>query len=483
MGEFSDYQIERLAIWPEIEKIIRSGKKNVTNEYRGMLHTEKEDIPILKIISIDAVRDYVNNIGDYVIVEFKMALGDYAMRMFPFRNNLEFSIKKIPLKEVFTVQDPDYKIEVTRYKAVFMMDQNPIINATELEQYDSESLNKVKIIDVKLQLLDRSLEPLRIKMVNGIYRNFTQKQLIHSMIGGQSMNVIVDGKPSIDGIDIVEPDNKEVIKHSIIPDGIHLINLTSYLQEEMNGVYNSGIGTYLQTYNKKKIWFVYSLFDFKRFNEDKNKIIFYSVTQEKLPSMNRTFRKENNTIHAIVTAGRKYQDSAEADYMNYGVGFRTSDARPYMNKPVSVTLQGPVGNRRSLNHEVSIHSRKDGLDYMPVSSRTLNANKFMAHRGISNNPFVDYSNVNARNTGRFDITWEMCDDTLIHPGMPCKYVYMDKTKLVELRGVVLFVHSFTSLYGNGVTNKSYKTMCVVTIATEKYKEKNELPKIKPHGIF
>lgn len=483
MADKSDYQIERLPIWPEIQKIIFSGKKNITHEYRGMLHTEKEDIPILRIISVDTVRDYVNNVGDYTIVEFKMALGDYAIRMYPYRNNLEFTIKKIPLKEVFTVKDPDYEIEIIKYKAVFMMDQNPIVNVSELEQYDPESLNKANVIDVKLQLVDRSLEPLRIKMVNGIYRNYTQKELIHSMLGGESMKVLIDGKPSIDGIDIVEPDNKEKVKHSIIPDGTHLVSLTSHMQEEMNGIYNSGLGTYLQIYKKKKFWFVYSLYDFKRFDEDKNKAIFYSVTQEKLPGENRTYRRENNILHVVVTAARRYQDSAEIDYMNYGVGFRTSDARPYMKKPVVITEEGPIGNRKSLNHEVSVEDRKDGLNYMPVTSRTLSSNKFIGHRGISNNPFVDYSNVNARNTARFDITWENADPNLLHPGMPCKYIYQDKTKLVELKGVILFVHVFVSIFGNGITNKSYKTMCSITIVTEKYKETPELSKIKPYGIF
>lgn len=479
----SDFQIEKSPIWPEIKKIIYSGKKDIRYEYRGMVHTEKEDIPVIRIISIDNIRDYVNNIGDHIHIEFKMALGEYAIRLYPYRNNLEFTIKKIPLKEWITRKDEKIPIETVRYKAVFILNQNPIVNVSELEHIDPESLNKVDIIDVKLQLIDRCLEPLRVKTVQGIFRNYKQKDIIHSLLGGESLKVLVDGKPSIDGIDIVEPDNKELIKHYVVPDGMHLIALTSHLQEEMNGIYNSGLGTYYQIYKKMKFWFVYSLYDFKRFDEPVNKAIFYAVTEEKLPGEDRTFRRENDIVHIVVTAARKYQDSAETDYMNYGVGFRTSDARPYMKKPVKITLAGPVGSRVNLNHEAAVEDRKDNLNYMPVTSRKLSSNKFFGHRGISSNPFVDYSDINARNTARFDLTWENADPQQLHPGMPCKYIYMDRNKLVELKGVILFVHIFTSVQGNGITNKTYKTMCSITIVTQKYKEKPELSKIKPFGVF
>lgn len=479
----SDYQLERSPLWLDIKKIIYTDQKPVRFELRGMLHTEKEDIPIMKIISIDTVRDYVMNIGDHIHIEFKMPLGEYAIRLYPYRNNLEFTIKSITLEAVQSIKDKKYPTTTERFKAVFLLNENPIVQANEMEMNDPESLNKVAIIDVKLQLIDRALEPLRIKTLGGIFRDYTQKELIHSLLGGESLKVLVDGKPSIEGLDIVDPDNSEKIKHSIIPDGMNLTTLTTHIQENMSGVYNAGIGTYLQTFKKKKFWFVYPLYNTKRFDDPVDKVIFYSVLQEKMPGHDRTYRKEEDVLHVIVSAAKKYQDSAESDYMNFGVGFRTSNANSYMKKPVTITEDGPIGERARLNTEVAIEDRKDSLNYMPLTSKMVNDNPFTNHRGISNNPFVDYSNVNARNTARIDMSWDNADHSLIRPGMPCKYVFLDRDKLIELKGTILFIHALTSLQGSSITEKTYRTVCTVTIVTEKYTLQPEISKIQPYGIF
>ena len=468
----AEYQIETSPIWMDIKSIIHSGKKPVKFSFKGMLHTEKEDIPILKIISIDVVRDYVNNISDHIQIEFKMALGDYAARLYPYRTNIEFSIKKIQLEEVSGGKEKDTDILIERYKAIFLTDQNRNIAASELSMYDTESLNKTDILDVKLQLLNRALEPLRIKTVSGVYRQVTQKQVIHNLLAGESNKVLVDGKPSIDGIDIVEPDNKRQIAHTVIKDGIHIVSIPTYLQQSMNGVYNSGIGTYLQTFNAKKLWFVYPLYNTNRFDEPVDKIIFYAIPEERLPGIDRTYNKDGSVIKVLANSTKKYKDSADTDYMNHGVGFRMPNADSFMKKPVEMSENGPTGMRARLNYEVASSERKDGLNYAPMSAN-----------GVSSNPYIDFSKVAARNVARLDLVWENANYDMICPGMPCKYIFLSNNKPIELKGIILFVHAFTSLQGNGITSNTYKTVCQVTIVTEKFVEDPEIPTIKAAGEF
>lgn len=322
----ASYQIEQTPLWLEVKAIVNSGKKPVKYSYKGMLHTEKEDIPILKVINIDIHRDYVNNVGDRIHIEFQMALGDYVSRLYPYRANLEFSIKKILLHETGGARDVEENIKIEKYKAVFMPEENPHVATTELEMIDVGSMNNMDLVIVKLDLLNRSLEPLRIKTVEGVFRNVTQKQVIHSLMMGESNKVKVEGKPAIDGIDLVEPNNTGINNHVVVKSGLRLVDLPSYLQYSMNGVYNAGIGTYLQTYNDKKLWFVYPLFDTTRFDKSTDKVIFYSLPQERMPGLDRTYNKDGSVTKILVTSTRKYKDNADNDSINFGVGFKMSNA-------------------------------------------------------------------------------------------------------------------------------------------------------------
>lgn len=453
-----NFQIEDSALWADIRSILKSSSKTVRFEYRAMLHTEVSDLVITKLISIDIVRDYVNNIGDSIIINFIMPLGDYKSKLYPYRDNLELSLKRIELEEVGTIQKKNTDAIVERFKAVFIQKSNPNISTTEADMIDAESLNKMDIIEVKLQLLDRSLEPLRIKTVSNVYRQVTAKKLIHSVLAGESLQVTVDGKPAIDGIDLVEPNNQEVKQHVILPQGIHITALPTYLQEKMGGVYSAGIGTYLQTYNKKKLWFVYPLFNTKRFDENVDKAIIYSVPKEKLMFSDRTYRKDANILHILATSNKMYKDTAETDYMNFGSGFRIADARSYMKKPVKLSEDGPEGSRVHLNHEVVIADRKDGLNYAPVIGEN-----------ITSNPFREYSKVLARYVARLDLEWENSDFSLLYPGMPCKYVFLQKEKIIELKGIIVFVHGLISLQGTKGTEATYRSTCSLTILLDSLK--------------
>lgn len=467
------FQIEDSPIWAEVKNITKSGPNPIKFEYKGMVHNEKEDIPILKIVSIDVMRDYVNNIGDRRVIEFKVGMGDYQARIYPYRTNLEFSIKKIQLKESTGSKDPNAKQVIERFKAVFMPKANPHMATTELSMIDIESLNKTDFVSCKLELLDRSLEPLRIKMVTGVFRNVTAKQIIVSVLGGESQKVQVDGKSSIDGIDVVEPDNASISNHIVLKDGLHITALPTFLQEYMNGVYNAGIGTYLQTYNNMKIWFVYPLFNTERFNNDLNRVVFYSIPQEKLPGIDRTYQVDGSLVKILVNSTRKYKDAAETDYMNHGVGFRQANANSFMKKPVQMTDKGPVGTRTNLVNEVAITNRNDGLNYAPVVSDS-----------ISSNPFREYSKVLARAVSRIDLVWENGNADLIYPGMPCKYVFLNNKNVpVELLGCILSIHSFTSMQDMGIANNIYKNVCHMTIVVTPESSQPTVPTTKPVGDF
>jgi hypothetical protein len=143
-----------------------------------------------------------------------------------------------------------------------------------------------------------------------------------------------------------------------------------------------------------------------------------------------------------------------------------ADARSYMKKPVTPTLDGPVAVRTQLNHEVAMKERKDGLNYAPEV-------------GVSANAYIEYSKVLFRNLAKLECIWNNGDIDLLYPGMPCKYMYLHNGEIKESLGVILFVHSMISPAQDGFTNSQYETQIKLVIMMEpleqEYKATNELP--------
>ena len=469
----SKYVLEESPLWLDIKSILTDGQKPIKYEYRGMLHTEKEDIAVYKVMALDVIRDYANKVGDVIRIELKMPLGDYAIRFYPFRNNLEFSIKKLLLKENSDDFEENAEVFVEKFKAVFLPEENPSISASDIERIDKETLDNADMVDVKLQLLDRSLEPLRIKTTQGVYKKYTPEELIHVLLGGESLKVSIDGKPSIDGLNLVEPDNKEKRDHTVVPTGTLITSIPTFIQEKKGGVYNAGIGTYLQTYKEEKLWFVFPQYNYKRFDTTKDdRLIIYAVPQERLDGVDRTYKVDGKILYVLTTENKRYRDNADLKYMNQGSGYRMPDARALMKKPVVLSEEGVKGNRVRYNHEATIEERDDGLNFAPVIPS-----------GPGSNPFREISRIAVRQMATIEFIWENSNPDLIYPGMPCKYVFLDDGEIRELRGTVLFCQSLTVLMGQGVSGRTYRTKSALTIVTEEKYNVREFKEYKSVGTF
>lgn len=454
---------ESSPMWLDVRDILGKAGSKTVYDYKGVVHTEKENIAVWDMNSIEIFRDYLNDIGEAVRITFKVGLGDYVKRIYPYRNNLEFTIKRTPLRESGSGKKKDAEISVTRYKAIFDTSKNPQVGISDLETHDHHTLNTVDFAEVYLELVDRSFEPLRIKTTGGSIQNTKMEDAIRCFLGHESSKVMINGKPAIDGIDIVPPDNKEVVSHIVIPHGTRVGLVPTILQNKVGGVYNRGLGTYFQTFNGKRIWFVYPTYDTERFDQKGRKIIFYAVPQERFPNLDRTWDKDGDVIRVLVTAQRKYHDTAELALMNGGSGFRMADARAFMKKPVVLTEEGPKASRANLNHEVVIKQRNDGLNYAPVDPG-----------GPSSNLFLQRSEVLSRTLAQIDFVWENGDPNLIYPGMPCKYNYLSQGKIVSLKGTILFVHSFSTRVEK-LNASAYREITRITIACQPQSKVPDLP--------
>ncbi len=452
---------EDSTVWIEVQEIFKNSQGTRLFDFKGTVHTPKEDLGVWDLNNIEAVRDYLKNVSDAKTVSFKVGLGDYVNRIYPHRHNLEFTVRRTPMQEAGSKVKTTEKISITRYKAIFNPKRNPPVGISDLQMQQIEALNSTDMVELLFELVDRSMEPLRIKTTSGSFKKLKVEDFIRATMGYESMQITIDGKPAVEALDIVKPNNLEPAEHIVVPPGVHVTAIPSFVQSKI-GVYNRGIGNYFQVYRNKKTWFVYPVYDTFRFDNSDTKAVFYAVPQDKMPSMDRTYWEDGKVLKVAVTAQRLYTDTAELAMMNQGSGFRMADARAFMAKPVKFTEEGPEGDRSRTNHEVVGKQRDDGLNYAPVN-----------RSGPSSNPFVEKSKVLEQSLAQIDFVWENANEELIYPGMPCKYVYLNQGKAVSLKGTVLFVHHYSARlekYGA----QAYKTTARIGIVCEPQSHDPEL---------
>jgi hypothetical protein len=456
--------IDYNSLMDDVEKILKTIDKKIRHYHKGKIHTEKFDFYVTNITSIDLVRDYTANIGDVIMAKMMIPLGTYTYKLYPYRDNLEISIETETISELGGKDNKPVPVSVERYKAVLAGDfpkpaKNDTINTNE------DTMNNT-FIDIELQLIQRNVEPLRIKTTQGIMRDQTYFNAVHAILGGEASKTIIEGKPSIDALDVVPFDNKENQKYIVLPSNMLVTSLATMLQNRMGGLYYHGVGQYLQTFRKKKFWFVYPLYNTNRYTQHKvPKIHIYVVPQQRFPELDNTFRIENPDLLEIVcNDSQRYLDDANNNSLAFGTGIRAGHSSSYMTdgsskKIVKMNPKGPMADRKSINYEFNSGNRKDNLNYSPTGANEINSN-----------PFYEYSVLAKRDCGRVELTWQHSEVKHIYPNMPVRVFFIEDKTVKIVDGVVNALHTSMTIEGPATTGRKHVQKSMLTIDCGYYLE-------------
>lgn len=448
-------ELEESPLWNEIEVIRNEGPKPISYNWRAEIHFEGETHQIFKVVSMDNIRNYEANIGDELVIETAIPLGFYIKLVYPNRSKLEITLYKEPLQEIGDGESLDEFKEAERFKAVPVLDGLPVYQGTDYDRYNQDTLDLKDILPISFQLFNKSLEILRTVSVGGIYRNTTNEDVVKGVIAKESLKLKIDGKSSIVGLDMVESDNKTIREHTVIPQSVRLLNLSTFVQEKCNGIYKTGIGTYLQ----RKNWYIYPLFNTKRFLSATKTAILYKVPENRFKGTERTYRIDTNNIFILGTSSSVFSDDANTGFMNKGNGVRLADATQFMNSPVTNVDNKAKITRAKLNYEDVGAKKEDGLNSIYTSPDE-----------ISSNMYKEHSRISSRDGGIVDFVWENANPKYLIPGMMVKIIYMENNTMQELVGVLLHNHVFVQLKGKGITIKAHTTTCRLSIFVNKVRE-------------
>lgn len=460
------YDIKNKALWLDIEDIIYPKKDEGPREnsytHRLVIHTPTEDVEVYKFDTLDISRDYVKNISEFILARCYLTMGVYLQKVAQYREILEASWYKIPVRSDNGAVRTDKNRTVRRYRAIFRTDLNKIDSGTEAGMLSASAKDVTGVAQIFLELHSREFEVLMVKTTSGTFQNKQYEDLLRGIIVSESEKITIAGKPVLNAIDIYPADNKKANKCTIIPSLTPIVNLPTYLQEQMNGMYAYGIGTFIQYYRGKTTWYVYPLYNVNRFEEDIYKAVFYSLPANIYSGIDRTYVENGKTLKVAVSGQKLYKDNGELGMINDGAGIRMSDQSAMMKKPWTIDGdKGPKGVSNKLNNEFIVKNRSDGLNFA----------KYRKNDSTSN-PFHESSRIAFHQTAQVDLEWQNGDIDLLYPGMPIKYVFIEEGNRREIKGVLLNAYSVTANQSQTIGGSGhFMTTVVVSLAVQPYRRK------------
>jgi len=409
-------------------------------QYSIIVHTPTMDIDVIDLVSIETNRDYANNITDYILVTFTIALGTYIKQIRSIQDNLEMSI----------ITDHYGKKYHSRYKMILNGVPDAIAGSI-YTSYTETELNKMDVVVIEAQCLSRLVESIRLTPVSGVYNYVTVSDVIKTVISHTIDAVKIEGSAISYNINIITPNNSKTYRHIIIPTGIRVIDLPSFLQNTDYGVYSSDIGTYIQKIGyfekgvtPKETIFVYPLYNNKITNTPGKQLMVLSSPNTLVSRSENSYLIDGDVIKIIGSGDMHGSEISQTKLMQNG-------SSVVISNPDHVIIKGTNGTDDTVSTSSKTNLTGSNLKIMKDGGAPT---KYI---GPTANKYKQYSAIARDMLSMYHVTWNFSNPELLYPGMPVMYIYEDDVRgVVRLTGVL---HStFTKYSGPYKTNTTFINM-------------------------
>lgn len=438
--------VETLPYYKEVKKIMADSSPR---PYRYLIDAElyipnlDKKIKGFKLLDLAVSRDYVNNVSDLIMTSVTFGMGTFLKVVYPNRDLLEMTLT---IRQVSSIpgEVAKFKPLAIKYRAILNANTEGLPKEN-LIHINEEQLNLRQIYTAEFQLVDRKMEALRLKTLQGVFSKATSKSLLANVLITEANQVTVDGKPVIESLSLIEPHNNALNPTIVIPAATPLTQLPKRLQNEHGGVYRSGLGSYIQKYKDKMTWFIYPLYEASKNTKGAEKLVIYYVPKRQLPSIERTYRLDNKVVYVITTSDKQISEDSDSKTLSEGGGFRMVDSRQLLKPSLRVSKDGPISARNNLVHEVTLGEREDQLNF--------------SRQGVSvgSNPFKQYTDLAFKQIRRFDVVWEHGNLNYLYPGMPVTFYTVNQDKQEEYHGTLLMANGLYHGTNKGMATESYLT--------------------------
>ena len=435
-------ELDSSSLYPEVLRVLQSGSNPVHFTWHAIIHVNqlRLDFPVLKVIEVDTVSDFELNYTDDLRVRVLIPAGTFATQIYPYQDSLDITLFQYPLSETSDASDNTQTVAAMRYQATLDDQGNPMIQANARTNVTQEALDLTQLLEVSFQLIDKSLEQLRMASVGGRWLQIKPEDFIKAAMTQFSQNVKVDEDLKVKGVDMVPASNQNVRDHIAIPHGTKLLDVPEYVQERCGGIYSAGLGCYL----RNKIWYIYPCYDTTRYSQAVKSATVILLPQNRFSNLERTYRLDGDHLVILATGDVQFRGDSTPQQLNYGNGVRFTDASKVMEGfALTKDNKTVVARGNNTNEFVSV-ARPNGLN-----------NVQLANNPITANPFSQASKLARRNGSVIAFNWENSNDSLLTPSMMVNVLYFENDQVKSLTGVLLKTHTHVAMNGVGVTSSRY----------------------------
>lgn len=452
-------ELEQTTLANEVATIINQTERPVHFYWEAAIVAGGKVYPAYKVMNIDVRRDYEKNYADEIMVELYIGGGTFARNIVPFKEDIKVILFRNPIGEVNNGVRPEDGIYHQTFRGTLLQKDQPTTAGTDpVMGADAATGDLVSMRLIQIQLQDLSLEQIRLITVGTVIGNCKPADPIMYFLSQAGKSINVDKDNQIRGVTMIPANNVEVQDHIVIPQQTSLLELPDYIQNVCCGVYNAGLGFYLQ----KQMWYVWPVYDLTRFDTYQQTITIILVPDNRLNSIERTYRTTANQVIILATGGAIHTDASEDAIANQGNGVRFADSRKMLESFAEVKGNKAVAKRSFNNSEFVGIKRASGLNNIP-------------NGGFNNNIYYETSQLARRKGSILEVNWQNSNPDLLTPDKPVQVIIAKDGLPQIMPAVMLGTHTYYTSGDNGFKSNRHMSNTGIRLFVDK-----DLPELKEY---
>lgn len=418
-------------------------------DIKVILHVKNKDYRAVMVTGLSVNKDFFNNYADEVILTASFTVADCVHVIYPYKTELEITVIKTPLTNY-----REYKVNNAGKPRIMRYSAKLTNEASKLLESNTQDIDVIPggrrpddYLTLGFQLLDPLVDKIRNKTIGGSFYKNKAIDVIKAVMTKET-NSGVEGELAIKGVTVAPGFSTQIRDHIIVSHLTKLVDFPALVNKKAGGVYKKGFKYYLTN----KQWYIYAPFDGDCYTSSEDKLTIINTTKDKLSDMEITTRF--TPTQTFVLAAGETRDIANMESMiqNKGIGVRFVDASRIMD-------YGMVANNR-LFVQGSVKTAKVGdPDGKKRNIEIINESDVKITSAYN----LEQSKLAERLGNIITLVWESSDDRGIYPGMPVRFMYLDKRIARAVYGTVIGCHTQYMQSNTNPRERKFKSNSILTL--------------------
>ncbi len=406
----------------EVAEISKKGKLKTASFMEAVITSTKGTFKAMNVVGLNRYRDYIEDYTQKLIVSLNATLGQYeslllsdtsaitlTLTTYDIGYNTPYSLAALSNPKQFT-----YKAKLLEVDSSQISQNNPMSN--------NPQIGNMTFREFSLQLLEPCFESVSIRTVGGVFRRCHGLDLIKTILTNFSTDDEVDAITSVNGVDVVDGYNETLMEQIIVPHMTPLTKAINIINNNCGGIYPTGFSYFLQN----NLWYIFPPYDLTRFNKTNRTITLVNLPKDRLPNIEKTYFNSKTKLIVLSTRDSNIIDHREANIFNEGSSIRYVDAAKLFEGFGEVKDNKFMVNASENVNEMTLGVRADNMNVLrPTETR------------ITSNKNAELTKLAKTRGFYFQTIWENSDDSLLHPGMPAKVLFLKDNKPASATGILI----------------------------------------------